>query len=553
MPTPSSNQRPLVLLAILAGALALRVHAALTTGLVADDATHYVGLATRIESGDWDGALANWTPPLHPFLLSLAHRATGDWVLGGVLLEVAMGMLTVVAVYFTVRETFGSTPAEAAGALAAMHPVLAREIGSLLSDSTALAFLALSLWLGVLAHRRRPVPAAFGSGLAGGLAYLARPEGILAVVALAPWLLAIHLRRSGRRRLAVLAPLALMAGFLATGGPYAAYLSADAGLPLLSRKKFRNQFECLRWGPGLGLSLAIEERDAKGPEEREARAKRLTELARERLGEKSYEGDAGEKVTLTETEDPHRHRLGQHWSPWQSSWEALEELVDAAHPLVFALFLLGLWRPPLDRARRRTFAPLFLGATALNAYVLYRVHQEAGYSSHRHAMGAVLCMLPFAGLGAVALGSFAVSRLGGRLGARTVGGALGVVLAAALLARTLRPQNERRLAERRASEWIAARSGDCEPPAVASCLPRVPFYAGSPIVVLPRDGGWSATLRCLVIENAEYVVVDQERIWSIAFLLELGWLEEAGHEGEGKYRIGIYRTRPPLREQPQMP
>ena len=549
MSSPAAKQLPL----LLAGAIALRAYAAWTSGLVADDAVQYVELAELIEAADWDGALASWTPPLQPLLLALLHRATGDWVLGGTILEIVAGAVIVLAVYALTHEAFGASAAVWAGTLAAVHPELAREVGLLLADATALALTALSLWLGVLGGRRRPLLATAASGMAAGLAYLARPEGVLAAAVLGPWLVAIHAFRPGRRHLALLAPAALLAGFLATGGPYALYLSLDEGRPVISRKKFADAFEALRWGPGYRWSRKVEERKKTLTAERAARVAEVRGLAEGLIGGRNFEWEGGKSSSFVGFVDPKRNKPADEPRPGilRALAAALGELPSACHPAVLALGLIGLLLPsPGDRPWRRAFVGLFLAGVALNVLVLLLVNREAGYVSHRHAMGAVLFVLPLSALGAGALTNEATGRFGDRFGSRRVVVAVALVVLATILPKTLKPRSERRLAERRVAERIADGSlGD--PGVVVSCLPRIPLYAGRPGVQLPQGGGYGALVALLVSKDAALVVVDERHFWLIAPLVVWAWLQPVHEEGEGERRIRVFRTLAPLRDGPR--
>jgi 4-amino-4-deoxy-L-arabinose transferase-like glycosyltransferase len=205
-----SANRPfaLRLLAIAAGALALRILYTVVidphqTGI--GDFYYYHDLANTIARGygyvDPGSVLAGHAtptavhPPLWPELLSIVSRLGGDGAPIGVhgntgytahrLTGAFLGTGTVVAIGYLGRRVGGARVGLIAAAIAAVYPVLVTADGSLLTESLFGLLVAISM---VLAYRMLDAPngwRAVALGVAIGVSWLTRSEGLLLLPLLA--------------------------------------------------------------------------------------------------------------------------------------------------------------------------------------------------------------------------------------------------------------------------------------------------------------------------------------------------------------------------------
>src|SRR4051812_16450794 len=164
-------------LVIFAVALATRLVAAAKTLLLDRDGVWYLKSAGFFAEGDVRSGLAFHYPPAFPALAALAERLGLDPEPAGLAVSAVAGALgAVFAAGIAWRH--GGRAAWVAGLTVALHPAVVEQGCAVTADA-----LFASLLLGALlaAGRARWIPA----GLLAAASYLARPEGIVAVVVLA--------------------------------------------------------------------------------------------------------------------------------------------------------------------------------------------------------------------------------------------------------------------------------------------------------------------------------------------------------------------------------
>jgi len=176
-------------------------------------------------------------PPLFPFLLSLPMRLGASPLVSAWILGVATGVATVWPVAHVARAAFTPAAGILAGLLVALHPMMVVTSTSTMAEPLYLFLVAGAVALVVAAREGRASTRAALAGLAAGLAYLVRPEG-LAVAALGAPLLWLGLAGSGWARLRP--PVLLLAAFATVALPYVAYLWHETGRPRLEAKSPEN-------------------------------------------------------------------------------------------------------------------------------------------------------------------------------------------------------------------------------------------------------------------------------------------------------------------------
>jgi 4-amino-4-deoxy-L-arabinose transferase-like glycosyltransferase len=201
------------------------------TLLPAQDGLKLIRIARRFQVDSWvDVVRDSDAHPLYPALIALAEPVVSvfagsgphAWRISAQGVAALAAVALVIPVYGLGALLFDRRIAFMAAGIGVLLP-RAAEIGhDTLSDSLGHLGTFLTLWLGVLALRRGDWRIGLGAGVAAGFGYLARPEVILAPVALgALWL--AGLRRPVRQAFAQrgLPVLALVAATLAIAGSYA--------------------------------------------------------------------------------------------------------------------------------------------------------------------------------------------------------------------------------------------------------------------------------------------------------------------------------------------
>ena len=173
---PAVSRRELItLLALTAAGLAARLALWSTQSIVSVDGTVYIRLAQALAGGP---PLESVQPPGYPLLIALFHLVLRDWILSARVVDLVAGtalipLTWILARGFVSRWWLRLGPAAAVAAL----PLTVRYSLTTMSEAP---YLALLLVFFILASRRRP----FSAGVVAGLAYLIRPEALVAVAAL---------------------------------------------------------------------------------------------------------------------------------------------------------------------------------------------------------------------------------------------------------------------------------------------------------------------------------------------------------------------------------
>jgi hypothetical protein len=121
------------------------------------------------------------------------------WQLSAQLVSALAGVLLILPMYFLGRELFDRRVAFWACLLFQCLPSSGKVMGDGLSDTLFLLFVCTALWSACVALRRGSWVFFALTGLAGGLAYLTRPEGALVVGVTGLVLLGMQFRRGWRR------------------------------------------------------------------------------------------------------------------------------------------------------------------------------------------------------------------------------------------------------------------------------------------------------------------------------------------------------------------
>jgi hypothetical protein len=211
------------LFAVALVATILHIASIVQTVLPAQDGLKFIRIAKRFQVDPWaDVVRDSDVHPLYPALIAVAEPVVGwftghgahSWRIAAQAVAVLASVGLVVPIYGLTRELFDRRIAVIAASLGVLFPRAAALGHDTLSDSLGLLGTFLALWLGLLAFKHNNWRLALAAGVAAGCGYLARPEVILAPLAIgAAWL--ISLRHPFCSAVATRAP-AFAALFLAT-------------------------------------------------------------------------------------------------------------------------------------------------------------------------------------------------------------------------------------------------------------------------------------------------------------------------------------------------
>ncbi len=446
--SPSSRPDWLLLLTLLI--LAGLVHFWLIghTEVTARDGVGFMRYAWQLKTQPWPAVLReNPHPPLYPLTILMVSYPV-RWLLPGsdpVLLQLSAQLTTALAslllmvpLYFLGRDLFNRRVGFWAALLFQCLPPGARVLADALSEGVFLLLAVTALWLALRAFQEGGALRFGLMGLCSGLAYLARPEGVLIGLAIGAVLLGWQAWRGGRwpwRRVLVCGTsLALPA--LAVALPYMAvighFTNKTTGISVLHAGLVDEPQEPLASEPLVCLHAA--------------------------------------------TGAPPLAALWAVWGPNSKDYGLLsrqawclaavgKEFVHGFYYVAWVPALWGLYRH-WNRLRRVPGVWVIFMALLLDWLVLWRVAYVVGYVAERHSLLTVMFGMPWAAAGVIDLGE----RLAASWGRLSVwprwrpilqngsaqSGILLAALAVAGLPKTLEPLHTNRAGYHAAGLWLAA-------------------------------------------------------------------------------------------------
>lgn len=160
--SPGSGEILLLALLILAGALLRAAYLDALLGwpwvrelLLVGDGLAYQRAALEILAGNPWGVSVSFQDPLYPLFLAFAIKITGSDLAGPLIIQSALGLVTALLAWAIGRRMAGPVAGMAAGALAALSPVVIFYEGLIEKSPLCMLLFAATAWL-------------LGTGLAGG-------------------------------------------------------------------------------------------------------------------------------------------------------------------------------------------------------------------------------------------------------------------------------------------------------------------------------------------------------------------------------------------------
>ncbi len=541
--------RILVLLLFLG--LVLRIVHWKLTAIMFNDGPTFIGIAKSFHEGRWAEAFAADFHPAYSFFIYLTYFLIPDWELAGVTVSILASTLSVGGVYLFLRHAFGFRLAWMGTLIYAVQPHALRYGADVQSEGLYLLFFLVGVALLWRAFDEERWGFAAWAGVASGLAYLTRPEGLGLVIA-GLMIAAMGLaRRRWRLGPCVVWCTALSLSALVVMAPYLFLLHAQEGSLTLTKKK-----SLVRMAHLESVMIPKESKPIRSvkpadkpeltPEQKKARQERMRE---QRLNKKKVKA----KVAIPKPESKPK-------APWKhppekrapSSMDRVAENLrfigmcacDVLHEcfstmrIEIALAMIGILFLGFQPGKRALFHLVF---PLLYFPILVSLRADAGYVAGRHVFPGLIFFSGYAALGVPVLGRLLIHPFTrgrqvseGRLLRASFGLGLAILLCFSL-GKQLQPHRENTLAVRRAAEWLQAQELPGGP--VFTGRSRVAFYAATPYVPLAAFAPFPKG------ESDYYVIIREEKTSlfpSIARAIQSNTLDELHCETAGEYRACVY-------------
>lgn len=407
------------------------------TEVAARDSIGYIRIAWRLEHQELNEVLrASHQHPLFPAAILAMSHLVRPWLpddlplamqVSSQLVSALASVLLIFPLYLLGRQLFDRSIAFAAVLLTECLPNSGRVLGDGLSEGLFLLLSISSLFAVAVGFRRRSPAAFMAAGLAGGAAYLARPEGGLLVAAAGLVLIATTFVRPWRmpmRRL-LACGLGLSAAALLVAAPY---MITIGGLTVKPSANILLQESVLH---DSGLIGTTGEPEARG-----------------------ISATAALFAVWMEPTDLNRYRFGL--------WAITRAMVVGSFYIGWLCAVLGLWH--YRQLFRQPLPWVMLLIVAALSLLLFKIATTLGYLSDRHTLLAVVIGSLWSAAGLEVIGA-AIANMIQRLSIASVSSrwaqqrtwpvALLLLLVGLPLERTLATIHYERVGFREAGCWLA--------------------------------------------------------------------------------------------------
>ena len=240
----SLNETKLLLL-LLGITFGLRLYAVSMAQGIAADSAAYGFIARDFLKGNFiKGLSSTAAPPFYPFLIFLLSPDTAHVEIVGRFISLFFGTLTVIPLFYLVKEALGQKVAIFSALFYSLHPYLVTYSGMLLTETTYWGLFVLSVYFFWTGLKSLKAWRALLSGVFLGLAYLTRPEGIGYVLIYLIWAVMYgYLKGEWLKRSIFIGVLTL--GIFSFVLPYVLYIHQETGQWLMSKKAVAIQSKLL--------------------------------------------------------------------------------------------------------------------------------------------------------------------------------------------------------------------------------------------------------------------------------------------------------------------
>ena len=434
--------------------------------------------------------------PLYSILIGAVSFLTRNTELAGRVISLLAGAMLPVAIFLIAEKIYGRRTALAAGLLTGLLPTLIALSGAVYSEGIYLTLLMAAVYWTLIASKGEDYLAAVYAGVCAGLAYLARPEGLLFAFLFAAWIGAGRWfkRPVGRGYLARAAVLLTTSVVLAL--PFMIFLTLKTGRFCWEGKSAINDNIVARMETGMSYQEAT---SGLGPNLREDGVA---------LANDQFAYVEAHPVSLP----VQLHLIADgYWSRLLNLLRALRWAGFLGSPFIWILVGAGLVGGPWNRVRL-AHEGLLCAMTALSLFILSSMH----FIWNRFLFAVLPIALIWTAHGAVSLHEW-IHRILERKGlgsksrkqiiawALPVSLLLLVLLRAAQGTRDLSEVTEARDVEAKvAGLWITSHFNGTK--TLMSAGGVVPYYAGAVVRVLPYADS-TTTLAYLHRKDPDFIVL----------------------------------------------
>ena len=458
--------------ALVLGAFALRLYAALVPGIIVPDGVLYIDTAKMIMAGQWQQITERGIYSIYPLLIVVFQKVFTEWETAGRMVSVAFGSLAVLPFYFIIRRIFDVRIALVAASFFVISPRLVEYSSNVIREPVSWFFSLAALWVAEEAIHKRQwllmVPAAFFVGLAA----FTRMEGIVVAGIIILWIWwYCRKEKTFSRRTFLSLSLVFVISFPVLFFP-----------PLLALKNRLGQWELGHIG-------------SKIPRILKANSDGVAETFRKELNESDV-------VSRAVSDNKYALFL----------WQAVYKFLRSYHVLFIFLFIIGVTRRKVIPWESREVFVLIWWSAFFLVSLLYV--SKIYYLSTRHGMLMSIPALVWVSIGFYELSDVIentmrrfvfLQRYKGRLVVVTF-----VVICLIVLPKALTWSGYDKVEMKEAGVYLKKLGYSKKKIALESRLSRLGFYADADFFVIPEGVDHDDLEEFLLSNHIAYVVIDEK-------------------------------------------
>lgn len=478
---------------ILISSLLVRIYMSCFTYVIQNDSVAFIENAHFFAQGDFKAGLRHDYHPLYSMMMAGVYKIIPSMEFSGTIISVLLNTLMVIIFYLIGRSAFNQKISFVSSLILSFHPYAVRYSADILSESTYFFFFLSALGFGFFAITNGRLLLFALTGVCSAFAYLTRPEGIGIICIVSCWSLLkgyVKIKIVWKQKLVEI--LVLVVSFAVFALPYLVYIKSETGSWHLTKKKSVSKIA--------GVEKLFEKMDDERDVD-EMPAKQ-TDFGSDHVNQPSGRGRSVKAYIA-------------------GFFYVMDKYTSTFHPLLFALFLIGLvnWS---RREKRGDFGYYVFTIVFFYLFILLRLNITHGeffgevvkYPSRRHVMPIIIPVLFWVGIGVSALGTWVYKRIQtdklgggplkwmGKSETRVLIVVLVLVLGV-LLPKTLKPQGRDKIGILEVGKWIRGHSDKSEP-LIFSASSRNAYYARGRAVQMKNI---HTALSLARKENADYILL----------------------------------------------
>ncbi len=174
--------------ALVLGAFALRLYAALVPGIIVPDGVVYIDTAKMIIAGQWQRVSEHGIYSAYPFFIIVFQKVFANWETAGRMVSVVFGSLAVLPFYFLIKRIFDMRIALVASVFFVINPRLVEYSSNVLREPVFWFFSITALWVAWEGIVGKKWILMIIASFFVGMATLTRMEGIGLAVIIFLWI-----------------------------------------------------------------------------------------------------------------------------------------------------------------------------------------------------------------------------------------------------------------------------------------------------------------------------------------------------------------------------